>query len=368
MLDGVRIIWPRPGPRSAGPTRPTATSSLATADDGLFLQVDSATGSPHASEQPDPGQRHRHRLDGHRAGRQHGQRHRGPQRPPQHRSAAPSAGNSDRRQRVGRRPHQRPGGDGQPPAGQSDRRRRRRRRSGSATSSTASGSMARPTTPSAARRRGRRTSSLATRARASTSTTRARWAAPRPGDLILGNVIGLDARGRAAIPNLLEGILINGASSNTIGGTTPSARNVISGNSSIGIEIQTNGTVDSDDNLIEGDYIGSDASGSQAVGNLGVGVRLMSTAPATLIGGAVAGGRQPHHEERIAGDRDLRRGDPRPEKPVGRDRQQEHRRPGRGEPHRGRCERLHPVSQRLRRRLHPGFDRRRHRRHDPGRP
>ena len=58
-----------------------------------------------------------------------------------------------------------------------------------------------------------------------------------------GNIIGLNAAGTAAIPNQFEGIAIFGtASSNTIGGTTAASPNIISGNIGSGISISGTGT------------------------------------------------------------------------------------------------------------------------------
>ena len=47
------------------------------------------------------------------------------------------------------------------------------------------------------------------------------------GAIIQGNLIGTTASGLAALGNAHRGIFINGAPGNTIGGTTPAARNVI---------------------------------------------------------------------------------------------------------------------------------------------
>ena len=54
-------------------------------------------------------------------------------------------------------------------------------------------------------------------------------------NLVEGNLIGTNAAGTAALGNGLTGVYV-GAASNTIGGTTAAARNVISGNGTVGIE------------------------------------------------------------------------------------------------------------------------------------
>jgi hypothetical protein len=56
------------------------------------------------------------------------------------------------------------------------------------------------------------------------------------GDVIAGNFVGIDPTGTTAAGNNWSGIsLINGASGNTIGGTTAAARNVSSGNGNNGV-------------------------------------------------------------------------------------------------------------------------------------
>ena len=75
--------------------------------------------------------------------------------------------------------------------------------------------------------------------------------------LVQGNLIGLNAAGTAALGNVEAGILI-GASGNTIGGTTTAERNVIAGTlagTAIGIIVEAGG----DDNLVEGNYVGTNA-------------------------------------------------------------------------------------------------------------
>jgi hypothetical protein len=77
------------------------------------------------------------------------------------------------------------------------------------------------------------------------------------GNTIEGNNIGTDATGIADLGNSGAGISIVEAPSNRVGGTDPGARNVISGND-YGISIVGGAT----GNLVQGNYIGTDVTGS----------------------------------------------------------------------------------------------------------
>ena len=78
--------------------------------------------------------------------------------------------------------------------------------------------------------------------------------------------------GTAAIPNAYQGIeIFGGAQNNTIGGTTAGARNVISGNTFQGVSVLEAGT---NGNLIQGNYIGLNATGTAALPNNAAGVAI----------------------------------------------------------------------------------------------
>ena len=81
--------------------------------------------------------------------------------------------------------------------------------------------------------------------------------------VVQGNFIGTDVTGTAELGNSVEGILLGGTGT-TIGGTAAGARNIISGN---GTGINMSGS----QNLVQGNFIGTDLSGTVAVGN-GTGV------------------------------------------------------------------------------------------------
>ncbi len=103
-------------------------------------------------------------------------------------------------------------------------------------------------------------------------------------NVIQGNLIGTDASGRVALGNTLSGITIIGGNSNVVGGTTMAARNIISANKLAGVYITTNSV----GNLVQGNFIGVDATGANALGNAVDGVSIGGTSSNT-IGGTVAG-------------------------------------------------------------------------------
>ena len=84
------------------------------------------------------------------------------------------------------------------------------------------------------------------------------------GNLVAGNYIGTDYTGTMALGNALSGVEIaDSASNNTIGGTAAGDRNVISGSPEGGVFIHGSAT----GNLVAGNYIGTDVTGTMALGN-----------------------------------------------------------------------------------------------------
>jgi hypothetical protein len=82
-----------------------------------------------------------------------------------------------------------------------------------------------------------------------------------------------------------NGVVIIGSPNNTIGGTTATARNIISGNFVYGIRIFGDGATDTQ---VQGNYIGTDASDTQPLGNGLVGVAIQQGAANNTIGGTKA--------------------------------------------------------------------------------
>ena len=106
------------------------------------------------------------------------------------------------------------------------------------------------------------------------------------GNQVQGNRIGTNAAGTAAIPNGLDGIFINDAPNNVIGGTTAGAGNLISGNLSVGIQLFGAQAVG---NVIQGNALGLDSAGRPTLLNRAGGI-FVNTGPANNeIGGTAPG-------------------------------------------------------------------------------
>ena len=103
---------------------------------------------------------------------------------------------------------------------------------------------------------------------------------------VLGNYIGTNAAGTAGgVPNS-TGITIDNSRANVIGGSTAGARNVISGNAFNGVQVLN---TDSTDNVVLGNYIGTNAAGTAPIANGARGVEM--EARRNTIGGTATGAR-----------------------------------------------------------------------------
>ncbi|MGO9600207.1 MAG: Calx-beta domain-containing protein [Isosphaeraceae bacterium] len=109
-------------------------------------------------------------------------------------------------------------------------------------------------------------------------------------NLIEGNLIGTDKTGQSAMPNAQEGVDIESAPGNTIGGTTSAAQNLISANH---WGVRLDGGSDTLNipmfNLVEGNLIGTDITGKVPLGNEVNGVIVSTGASNNTIGGTAAG-------------------------------------------------------------------------------
>jgi hypothetical protein len=116
-------------------------------------------------------------------------------------------------------------------------------------------------------------------------------------NLVQANKIGTDITGTIADPdnthnsgdelgNKFDGVFLSaGAHDNTIGGTTSSRRNLISGNIGDGIIITGVAGNVASNNLVLGNFIGTDVTGNNALPNLARGIHIDQHATGNIIGG-----------------------------------------------------------------------------------
>jgi hypothetical protein len=92
------------------------------------------------------------------------------------------------------------------------------------------------------------------------------------------------ASGDIREPNGTDGVLIDSTTSNTVGGTNPGERNVISGNTWNGIEISGTGA---NNNVVSVNLIGTNAGGTSALGNGNDGVYIVGNSNNVGAAGAM---------------------------------------------------------------------------------
>jgi titin len=102
---------------------------------------------------------------------------------------------------------------------------------------------------------------------------------------VLGNYIGPNTTGSSSIGNSVGIAVLPGATANSIGDSAPGSRNIISGNTETGIHVEGPGTTS---NQIMGNYIGTDSTGANSLANP-VGIFVGFTAKNNVIGGTSAG-------------------------------------------------------------------------------
>ena len=106
-------------------------------------------------------------------------------------------------------------------------------------------------------------------------------------NVVQGDFIGLTSTGTSGVGNWGNGVSVfDGASDNTIGGTAVGTANVISANGGDGVYLSHSGTTG---NVVEGNLIGTDPTGLIAAGNGGSGVFVQAGATTNTIGGTVTG-------------------------------------------------------------------------------
>jgi hypothetical protein len=100
------------------------------------------------------------------------------------------------------------------------------------------------------------------------------------GNTVQGNLIGTDVTGTLALGNTDRGVFVNG-SNNIVGGTTVAARNIISANGR-GVDL-----FGGSNNTVQGNFIGTDVTGTIALSNPNVGLDVNGTSN-NVIGGLTA--------------------------------------------------------------------------------
>lgn len=104
------------------------------------------------------------------------------------------------------------------------------------------------------------------------------------GNVVAGNYIGTAVNGVADLGNSTNGILVQGTTgTNTIGGATAAARNVISGNDYIAVNL-----IDADNTVVIGNYIGLGADGTTVLGTP-YGIPIQYGSNNNRIGGTAPG-------------------------------------------------------------------------------
>ena len=106
------------------------------------------------------------------------------------------------------------------------------------------------------------------------------------GNLVKSNAVGVNATLTAALPNALEGVQMNdGATNNTVGGPGPEPKHHLGQrlNGVLFLDATTTG------NILQGNFIGTNATASAALPNGASGVAVQADASSNTIGGTAAG-------------------------------------------------------------------------------
>ena len=99
---------------------------------------------------------------------------------------------------------------------------------------------------------------------------------------VAGNYVGTDPTGRIAMPNRgIAGVSFSGATNSVLGGPNLEDRNIISGNAVHGVELAA-----ASDITLQNNYVGTDPNGTMAVPN-GQGVQIVNSSNVFLGAGGV---------------------------------------------------------------------------------
>jgi streptogramin lyase len=107
------------------------------------------------------------------------------------------------------------------------------------------------------------------------------------GMTVAGNFLGTDVTGTIALGNGDDGLQVR-SNNNLIGGSAPAARNISSGNLNRGINLFAgSGTVNN--NVVENNYLGVDATGARALGNAAEGIVGYNLASSSILDNVISG-------------------------------------------------------------------------------
>lgn len=106
-------------------------------------------------------------------------------------------------------------------------------------------------------------------------------------NIVQGNLFGTNQAGDQAIQSI-NGVVVDAGRFNTIGGATADARNVMSGNTREGVVL-----LDASETLVQGNFIGTDISGTRAIGNSIAGIAITRSDETTLSGNLISGNNDP---------------------------------------------------------------------------
>ncbi len=110
-------------------------------------------------------------------------------------------------------------------------------------------------------------------------------------NVVRGNYFGLAPDGASELPMAGNAVVIYDSEGNTLGGSTAADRNVIAGGTDPGTVVIGIAPLDADpltiaqDNLIQGNFLGTDATGTVGLGPLSAAIYILD-APANTVGGS----------------------------------------------------------------------------------
>ncbi len=104
-------------------------------------------------------------------------------------------------------------------------------------------------------------------------------------NVVEGCFVGVDTTGTNSLASMGSGVFIQ-TPNNRVGGVNPGARNIISGKGATGLEVFESFATN---NVVQGNFIGTDRTGTRAIPNTDRAIVINMNASRTTVGGTVAG-------------------------------------------------------------------------------